>query len=341
MKVDISVPEGADAAEAAAGLDTGGPDRLWLGETGHDVFLQSLRALQATSRLEVGTSIAVAFARNPMNTAYVANDLSCWSGGRFSLGLGTQIKAHIERRFGMPWSRPAARMEEYVRALRAIWHSWRTGERLEFRGEFYQHTLMTPMFTPPRIAATDPEIFLAAVGPRMTEVAGRVADGIITHAFSTERYLREVTVPRFAAAARAAGRPPGAGQLSASVFVVAGDRGIDLADLRQQTRARLAFYGSTPAYRDVLAVHGWGDLADELTRLSRGDATDRWATMAALVDDTVLSTFAVCADTVPEAAREVGARFGELADRVTLCVASAGAGHLPRLVAGELQAATG
>jgi len=339
VKVDISIAEGADVAEAAAAFDVAGPDRLWLGETDHDVFLQSMRALQATSRLEVGTSIAVAFARSPMNTAYLANDLGCWSGGRFTLGLGTQVKAHIERRFGMPWSHPAARMEEYIRALRAIWRAWRTGERLDFGGEYYQLSLMTPMFTPPRTPDVDPEIFLAAVGPRMTEVAGRVADGVITHAFSTERYLREVTVPRLSHAAASVGRQPGEVQLSVSVFVVAGGSDIDVEELRRQTRARIAFYGSTPAYREVLALHGWGDLADELARLSRSGEPDRWTAMAGLVDDAVLSTVAACGDSVDDVAQEVVKRFGDLADRVTLCVASPGADRLPQLAATALRAA--
>ncbi|HEX3962935.1 MAG TPA: TIGR03617 family F420-dependent LLM class oxidoreductase [Trebonia sp.] len=205
MKVDVSLPDGIDLAEAAARHESCGVKRLWLGETSHDVFLQSLRALQATSRIEVGTSIAVAFARSPMNVAYLANDLQLCSGGRFTLGLGTQVKAHIQRRFGMPWSDPAVRMEEYIRAVRAIWSAWRTGGQLDFRGDYFSHTLMTPMFTPP-VPASQPHIFLAAVGPRMTEVAGRVADGLITHAFTTERYLREVTAARLARAAEAAGR---------------------------------------------------------------------------------------------------------------------------------------
>src|SRR5580658_2179269 len=149
MKVDVSPPDGIGPDQAAQRYEVRGIERLWLGETSHDVFLQALRAVQETSRLEIGTSVAVAFARSPMNVAYLANDLQLCSGGRFTLGLGTQVKAHIQRRFGLPWSNPADRMDEYIRAVRAIWFAWRTGERLDFRGHCYAHTLMTPMFTPP------------------------------------------------------------------------------------------------------------------------------------------------------------------------------------------------
>jgi probable F420-dependent oxidoreductase len=337
MKVDVSSPDGIGFARAEHRYELCGIERLWLGETSHDVFLQSLRALQETSRIEVGTSIAVAFARSPMNVAYLTNDLQLCSGGRFTLGLGTQVKAHIQRRFGMPWSNPADRMDEYIRAVRAIWCAWRTGDRLDFRGDYYSHTLMTPMFTPP-VPASQPQIFLAAVGPRMTEVAGRVADGLITHAFTTERHLREVTAPRLARAAAAAGRQRSSIELAASVFVVAGRNEEELRDLREATRSRLAFYGSTPAYREVLAQHGWEAAADELTRLSRTNAPDRWAKMGALFDDAMLGTFAACGETPEDVAREIRRRFGGIADRVTLCVASSGASWVLEAVADALHA---
>jgi probable F420-dependent oxidoreductase len=337
VKVDVSLPDGTGLVEAAQRYDLRGVERLWLGEASHDVFLQSLRALQETSRIEVGTSIAVAFARSPMNVAYLANDLQLCSGGRFTLGLGTQVRAHIQRRFGMPWSNPADRMNEYIRAVRAIWRAWRTGERLDFRGDYYSHTLMTPMFTPP-VPASQPQIFLAAVGPRMTEVAGQAADGLITHAFTTERYIREVTAPRLARAAEAAGRQRSSVELSASVFVVAGRNEEELRDLREATRTRLAFYGSTPAYRDVLAQHGWEAAADELTRLSRTNAPDRWAKMGALFDDAMLDTFAASGETPEDVAREIRQRFGGIADRVTPCVASAEASWILEKVADALHA---
>jgi probable F420-dependent oxidoreductase len=336
MKVDVSPPDGLGLAEAARRYELSGVERLWLGETSHDVFLQSLRALRETSRIEVGTSIAVAFARSPMNVAYLANDLQLCSDGRFTLGLGTQVKAHIQRRFGMPWSNPADRMAEYIRAVRAIWSAWREDERLDFRGDYYSHTLMTPMFTPP-VPASQPQIFLAAVGPRMTEVAGRVADGLITHAFTTQRYIREVTLPRLGSAAAAAGRPRSSIELSASVFVVAGGNEEELRDLREATRARLAFYGATPAYREVLALHGWEAAADELARLSRTSSPDRWAKLGALFDDAMLGTFAACGETPEEAAREIRQRFAGVADRVTLCVASSGASGILETVADALQ----
>jgi probable F420-dependent oxidoreductase len=337
MKVDVSPPDGIGPDQAAQRYEVRGIERLWLGETSHDVFLQALRAVQETSRLEIGTSVAVAFARSPMNVAYLANDLQLCSGGRFTLGLGTQVKAHIQRRFGLPWSNPADRMDEYIRAVRAIWFAWRTGERLDFRGHYYAHTLMTPMFTPP-VPASEPQIFLAAVGPRMTDVAGRVADGLITHAFTTERYLREVTAPRLARAAAVAGRQRSSIELAVSIFVVAGRNEEELRDLREATRSRLAFYASTPAYREILARHGWEAAAGELTRLSRTDAPDRWATMAALFDDSMLGTFAACGETPEDVAREIRRRFAGIAERVILCAASSGASGVLEAVADALRA---
>jgi probable F420-dependent oxidoreductase len=185
----------AKATEAAREAEAAGYDGIWSAETSHDPFLPLLLAAQATERVELGTGITVAFARNPMTVATVANDLQVASRGRFLLGLGSQIKAHITKRFSMPWSRPAARMREFILAMRAIWDSWSTGDKLDFRGEFYTHTLMTPFFNPGPNPFGPPKVFLAAVGERMTEVAGEVCDGLLAHGFTTERYLREVTLP--------------------------------------------------------------------------------------------------------------------------------------------------
>ena len=212
MKIDggLMGTDLATLAGTARELEEVGYDGAQSAETSHDPFLPLLVAAEHTERLELSTSIAVAFARSPMTLANVAYDLQAFSKGRFTLGLGSQIKAHIEKRFSMPWSHPAARMRELVQAIRAIWASWSTGEKLDFRGEFYRHTLMTPMFNPGPNPYGDPKIVLAAVGERMTEVAGEVADGMILHGFTTERYVREVTLPalRAGVGARAARPAP-------------------------------------------------------------------------------------------------------------------------------------
>ena len=229
-----------------------GYDGIWSAEVNHDPFLPLALAAEHSERLMLGTGIAVAFARNPMNLAMVANDLQVLSKGRFMLGLGSQIKPHIEKRFSMPWSHPAPRIRELILAVRAIWAAWADGSRLAFRGEFYRHTLMTPMFDPGPHPYGDPRIFLAAVGEKMTEVAGEVADGVLSHGFTTERYLREVTVPALERGLAASGRTRSDVQISYPGFVVTGadEAGVEAAT--QAVKSQLAFYGSTPAYRPVL-----------------------------------------------------------------------------------------
>jgi probable F420-dependent oxidoreductase len=196
VKVDGGISfETANAARSAKEAEEAGYDGAWTAETSHDPFLACLLGAEHTTRLEVGTAIAVAFARSPMTLAHTANDLQAFSSGRFLLGLGSQIKPHIEKRFSMPWSHPAPRMREFISAMRAIWDSWHNGTKLEFRGDFYSHTLMTPFFNPGPNPHGAPKVFLAGVGALMTEVAGEVCDGFICHGFTTERYLREVTLP--------------------------------------------------------------------------------------------------------------------------------------------------
>jgi probable F420-dependent oxidoreductase len=269
-------------------------------------------AAEHTERVDLGTSIAVAFARNPMTLANVGYDLQTYSKGRFRLGLGSQIKPHIEKRFSMPWSRPAARMRELVLAMRAIWRSWETGEPLAFRGEFYRHTLMTPMFDPGPNPYGDPAVLLAAVGGLMTEVAGEVADGVILHAFTTERYVREVTLPALERGFAAGGRARADFEISGPLFVVTGTTEEQMAASARATKQQIAFYGSTPAYRPVLELHGWGELGDELNRLSkRGE----WVQMGEILDDEVLDAFAVVAEPEQVAAR-MKARYGGLVDRI-------------------------
>jgi probable F420-dependent oxidoreductase len=323
MKVDVNVGGTVDGtgggdlrlvASQVTEAEDAGLDGVWTTETSRDPFLPLLLAADRSRTLTLGTAIAVAFARNPMTVAAVANDLQSFSSGRFVLGLGSQVKAHIERRFSMPWSEPAARMREFVLALRAIWASWHDGTTLDFRGEFYRHTLMTPMFTPDRNPWGPPPVLLAAVGPRMTTVAAEVADGLIVHGFTTERYLREVTWPLIDAGLGKSGRSRDQFTVSYPGLLATGETEADMAAAVAAVRGQIAFYASTPAYRAVLGLHGWGGLHDELRRLSvRGE----WAAMPALIDDEMLHTFAVVAPPAG-AGQEIKHRYGDLVDRYTI-----------------------
>lgn len=314
LLVDAVVDFTADplACEAAAArAEAEGYDGVSIPETSHDPFVALTLAARATSRITLQSGIAVAFARNPMTTAMVANDVQLVSGGRFELGLGSQVRAHIERRFGMPWGRPAARMEEYVSTLRAIWERFATGGRLHVEGEFYRHTLMTEFFDPGPNPHGPPPVLLAAVGERMTEVAGRVADGILCHSLTTVRYLTEVTVP---ALTQGRGGTLDGFTVGLAVFTVLGGTPEQRAAAEAGVRRQIAFYASTPAYRPVLELHGWGELADRLNRLSRQQA---WAEMATAIDDDVLDAFAVSGD-APAVAAQIRERFGDVAGRLSL-----------------------
>jgi probable F420-dependent oxidoreductase len=312
MLVDATLGyDPAHVVDQARAAEATGYDGIWSAETSHDPFLPLLLAAEHTERLQVGTGIAVAFARNPMTLATTANDLHALSGGRFLLGLGSQIKPHIEKRFSMPWSHPAPRMRELILAIRAIWASWADGSPLAFRGEFYRHTLMTPMFDPGPNPFGNPPIFLAAVGPVMTRVAGEVADGMLAHAFTTEHYLRERTLPALAEGLAASGRERAAVQVSLPGMVVTGVDEASFAASLAATRKQLAFYGSTPAYRPVLEHHGWGDLQGELHTLSRRGA---WDEMAGLIDDEMVETFAIVGEPETLAAR-IRERFTGVVDR--------------------------
>jgi probable F420-dependent oxidoreductase len=302
------------AGPAARKLEEQGYYGAWVAETKYDPFLPILAAAEETERLQLGTSIAVAFARSPMTVAMTANDLHRACGGRFVLGLGTQVKPHIERRYSMPWSHPAERMREYVSAIRAIWRSWNEGVPLEFRGRFYRHDLMTPFFSPEPNPYGAPKIFVAGVGPRMTAVAGAAADGFFCHAFTTEKHVREVTLPALTAARADAGRDMSDFEIYGSLFVVTGTDATERAEAAKATKRQIAFYGSTPSYRSVLDLHGWGDLQPQLNVLAKAG---RWGDMEELVTDEMLSEFAVVAepDRVGIALR---ARYGDTLTRVSL-----------------------
>ena len=317
MKIDGNI--GTDlrnVAQNAKEVEAAGYAGAWTAETSHDPFLPLLLAAEHTETLELGTSIAVAFARNPMTLANTAWDLQAYSKGRFILGLGSQIKPHITKRFSMEWSHPAPRMREMVLAMRAIWNTWLTGEKLDFRGEFYTHTLMTPFFTP-NASELDgfgpPKVFLAGVGELMTEVAGEVCDGFLCHGFTTEKYLREVTIPALERGRAKAGKTMEGFEIMGPSFVVTGNNDEEMEAAATATRQQIAFYGSTPAYRNVLEIHGWGGLQDELNTLSK---QGEWAKMGTLIDDEILNTFAVVGE--PESiAPELSNRYGDVIQRIS------------------------
>jgi probable F420-dependent oxidoreductase len=313
LKIDRGIPSQLDRVpEVARALEDGGYDGCWTGEISHDPFLPMLLAAEHTTTIELGTSIAVAFARNPMTVANVGWDLQSYSRGRFILGLGTQVQAHIEKRFGMPWSHPVRRMREFVAALGEIWSCWSDGTKLSFEGEFYTHKLMTPMFTPEPSEFAAPRVYIAAVGEAMTEMCGEVADGLLAHAFTTRRYLDEVTMPAVLRGLARSGRDRGQIAVSSPVFVVTGRDEDEMSAAASAFRKQIAFYASTPAYRRVLDLHGWGDLQPELRRLSiAGD----WDAMGALVDDEVLAAFAVVGP-VENVAGALAQRCSGVIDRV-------------------------
>jgi probable F420-dependent oxidoreductase len=315
MKVDGGFglsPTTNRSGEGAREAEEAGYDGIWSAETSHDPFFPLLVAAQCTERVELGTGIAVAFARNPMNLASIAWDLQAYSEGRFILGLGSQIKPHITKRFSMPWSHPAPRMREMILAIRAIWDCWNNDEKLDFRGEFYTHTLMTPFFNPGKNPYGNAKIFLAAVGELMTETAGEVCDGIICHGFTTEQYLREKTLPALERGAAKAGKTLADIEISLPAFVVTGADDKSMEASAVATRRQIAFYGSTPAYRPVLDLHGWGGLQDELNAMSK---QGQWAEMGERIDDEILNTFAVVAEP-KDVAAGIKARFGDVATRI-------------------------
>lgn len=317
MKVDSGFgSQLAQVPQTARDIEAAGYAGAWTAETSHDPFFPLLLAAEHTKTLEIGTSIAVAFARNPMTLANIGWDLQSYSQGRFMMGLGSQIKPHITKRFSMEWSHPAARMREMVLAMRAIWDTWLNETPLNFRGDFYTHTLMTPFFAPDASEVAPygpPKIFLAGVGELMTEVAGEVCDGFLCHGFTTEKYLREVTMPALARGRAKAGKTMDDFEIVGPSFVVTGTNEDELKKASDGTRQQIAFYGSTPAYRGVLEAHGWGGLQDELNTLSK---TGKWVEMGNLITDEILNTFAVVAE--PEKiAPELSRRYGDVIDRIS------------------------
>lgn len=314
MKVDAGI--GADLSrvpDQVRTIEKTGYDGVRTAEMNHDPFFPLLLAAEHSEKLELITSIAVAFARSPMNLANIGHDLNAYSKGRFTLGLGSQIKPHITKRFSMQWGAPAAQMRELVLAMRAIWANWYDGEALEFVGKYYRHTLMTPAFSPQDKEYGAPKVILAAVGPRMTEVAGEVADGLIIHPFSTLAYIESVTLPAIDRGLAKAGRSRDDFEISYSSFVVTGRDEAEFEASKKASKERIAFYGSTPAYKGVLEAIGVGELQGELNAMSK---QGRWQEMGGLITDDILDAFGVVGepDTI---APEMLARYGAFTDRTS------------------------
>jgi probable F420-dependent oxidoreductase len=316
MKLDVALRDYnlPAVAEQARTAEAAGYDCLWTSETEHDPFLPLAVAATATSAIKLGTSIAVAFARSPMVIAYIAWDLQKASQGRFILGLGSQVKAHLERRFSVRFESPAPKLREVVLALRAIWDCWQNGTPLEFRGKFYGLDLMTPFFRPGPIAHPRIPIFIAGVNPHMCRLAGEVCDGLHVHPFHTPKYLRELVHPVVNEGLKASGRERAEFTYATACFVVVGDSERERSENAEAVRQQIAFYASTRTYAPVLAAHGWEAVGPELHRKSlAGD----WKGMAKLVTDEMLDAVAVCGtyETIGEKLRQ---RHTGLLDRISV-----------------------
>lgn len=313
LKIDVQLSNSViDAVERASALEAIGVDGAFSFENSHDLFLP-LAAAAPVCSLDLFTNVAIAFPRSPMHLAHTSYDLQLLSEGRFRLGLGSQIKPHVEKRYGSTWAKPVAQMREWVLATKAILDHWQTGAQLRFEGEYTRHTLMTPAFHPGPNPFGVPPVLVGALGPRMTEMAAEVSDGILVMPFNSERHLAERTRPAIERGLAAGGRGPG--EVEITIEVIAGvGRTPEELDRARAITGILGFYGSTPAYRPVLDVHGWGDLQPELNRLSkRGD----WITMAGMIDDEALHTLAVFGSP-EECAAEIERRYGDWADRVCI-----------------------
>jgi len=328
MRVFTTLPQEnlREVAATAREIEADGYDGVIATENKHDPFLALSIAGTVTERIELHTGVAIAFARSPMAVAQVGWDLAGASGGRFVVGLGSQVRAHNERRFSVPWTPPAPRMREYVQALRAIWRCWQTGGRLSYEGAHYRFTLMTPNFTPEPIDAAPPAVMIAAVGPAMLKVAGEECDGVKLHGFCTRRYIDEAVMPRLAAGLAKAGRRRENFEISGGGFLATGPDDATVARMFEWVRQRVAFYGSTPAYYPVLATHGLEDLGLKLNAMAR---QGKWTEMAGEVPDDVVELFAAVGrwDEIAEA---IAQRFGGLVDAINVRANPAVPGRLPR-----------
>lgn len=320
MKVFTTIPQhnlGAVPAAAQA-LETAGYNGLMSMENAHDPFLPLGVAATVTEKVELITGIAIAFARSPMSAANIGWDLQAASGGRFVMGLGSQIKAHNLRRFSVPWSAPAPRMREYVQALRAIWAAWKGDGKLDFRGEHYQFTLMTPNFIPENFAAPPPAVTVAAVGPGMLKVAGEVADGVRLHPFCTRAYLDNVVMPKLFEGMTRSGRQRDTFEISGGGFIATGPNQQAVDEMFEWVRYRLAFYASTPAYWPVLEQHGLEDLGQKLNTMTKAG---EWDKIAAEIPDDMVELFAAIG-THENIVGAIEKRFGRAVDAIFASMAT-------------------
>ncbi|MFC0542816.1 TIGR03617 family F420-dependent LLM class oxidoreductase [Kutzneria chonburiensis] len=301
-----------DIGAAARRVEAAGFDGVWIAEAQHDPFVLAALAAQATTTLKVQTIVAIAFARNPMSMAVAANDTQLVSAGRFTLGLACGVESQIRHRYGMPWSRPAARIREYVLAVRAIWTAFRTGTQPDFRGDFFTHTELPPFFDPGPNPYGYPDINLSGVGRRMAEVAGEVADGFLCHNFMTERYLREVTLPALARGRARAGKTMAGFRIGPPSFLVTGADEASFQRSKDMVKQEIAFYAATASYRPVLELHGWDSLADEAVKLA---ADGRLDLLGPSIDDEMLAAFAIVAEP-DHVADRIKARFGDIATQI-------------------------
>jgi probable F420-dependent oxidoreductase len=314
MKFDVNIfPDDLNAcADIARGVEQYGFSGLWTSETAHNPFLPLTHAASATQSIQLGTAVAIAFPRSPMVTAQIAWDLAAQSNGRFILGLGTQVKQHITKRFSTEWTAPVPRLREYIESMRAIWTTFQQNAPLRYTGEHYRFTLMTPFFTPGAIAHPNIPIYIAGVNDGLCRLAGEMCEGFCVHPFHTVKYLRELIVPNIEIGAQIAGRTRADISLFCAIFVVTGANEREIADNAGFVRSQIAFYGSTPSYRAVLDMHGLGDLHEKLNGMSR---EGRWYEMGELISDDLLREFAVIAP-YDQLAHAVKARYQGLLDRV-------------------------
>lgn len=315
MKFDVAmlIKNPSEAAAFAASAEKQGFASVYTFEGQHDPLLPLAVASEHSQNLELMTAIAVALARSPLTLAHTAYDLQLMSKGRFILGLGTQVKAHIERRYSMPWSKPAARIREFVKALQAIWACWQTGEKLAFEGEFYHHTLMPPTFSPEPNPYGIPRVFLAGVGPLMVQVAGEVGDGYIVHPFHTERHLREHSLPALDRGLAISERTRDQMEVSCQIIIATGKDGFAIEKATAAARRQIGFYASTPAYLPVLECMDRVDIHQPLLDMSR---EGKWDQMGSLVDDSLLHAVAAVG-TPHQVAERIMQTHGGLIDRVS------------------------
>ena len=331
LKIDaeVAVSSPAEVGELSRKAEGFGFDCLWVNETKHDPFVQLAVAATATQRISLGTSIALAFTRSPTTLAYTGWDLQGLSGGRFILGLGSQVKGHIERRFGLRWEHPASKMRDTILAIRAAWEAWRTGSKLDYKGKFYKIDLMTPFFSPGSEGKAAP-VYVAGVNAGMCRVAGGVAEGLHVHPLHTVRYLREVVEPAVETGLGRSGRERKGFSVAASVFAAVGDNQAEIKGVREGYRQQIAFYASTRTYRKLMELHGWGDVCDRLHELTlRGD----WGGLAEEVSDEMLDAFVVGGEW-GEIGKEIQGRYEGLVDRVRVYLPFDGDERWKRLVDG-------